>query len=173
MTTPWTITPEWKGLSVAVLASGPSMSQKLAESLRKQCDKVIAVNDSHVLAPWADMLVNLDADWPADYLTFKGRRVTGVADDALDALYIGPRYETVTIARNHVIEVCNSGVTAVRIASLMGAARIVLAGFDYPHRTGHFYDDEVDTGQYLGVPEAIAALVDQLRAGRVVVEVAS
>lgn len=168
MTTQWTITPEWKGQTVAVLASGPSMSAEVAESLRQH--RTIAVNEAYRVAPWADMLLALDGNWPAEYRAFKGLRVTGVEDAGLDALYIGPRWETVQIGPTHRVEIHNSGLTAVRVAALMGASRIVLAGFDYPRQPGHFYDDEVDTGEYLGLPEGLAALTAELTASGVVVE---
>ena len=172
MTTPWTITPEWQGQTVAVFASGPSMSQELADQLRATCDRTIAVNGTHVLAPWADMAVSLEPYWHPEYNGFAGMRVIGVDVPEIDALYIGPRWETVHLGPGNIIEIRNSGVTAVRVAALMGAARIVLAGFDYPYRTGHFYDDEVDTGQYPGLLQAMDALVAELRASGVVVDFA-
>lgn len=46
----------------AVLASGESMNQALADSVRGKC-KVIAVSDTWRLAPWADALVSSDAGW--------------------------------------------------------------------------------------------------------------
>lgn len=46
----------------AVLASGESMNQALADSVRGKC-KVLAVSDTYLLAPWADGLVSADAGW--------------------------------------------------------------------------------------------------------------
>lgn len=168
MTTPWKPDGSWKGATVAVLASGPSMSADVAESLREH--RTIAVNHSHRMAPWADMLVALDGNWPQSFREFAGMRVTGVKDDELDALYAGPMYERVQFRPGHAIEIRNSGLSAIRIAAGMGAARIILAGFDYPGVLGHFYDDEVDTGDYIGLREGLEALTAELRVRGIAVE---
>lgn len=168
MTTPYALNPLWPGATVAVLASGPSLTPALAESMRLH--KTIAVNEAHRLAPWADVLVGLDGNWPAAWRAFPGQRLTGVADETLDADYIGPMWERVTLAPGHTIEIRNSGLAAVRIAAALGAARIVLAGFDHPRQPGHFYDDEVDAGHYTGLAEGLAALTAELAARGIMVE---
>jgi len=167
MTTTWKITPDWQGQTVAVLASGPNMSQEVADALREH--RRIVVNFTHRLAPDADMLVALDGNWPQELRDFAGLRVTGVLDDDLDALYIGPRWERVQIAPGHEIEILDSGLTAVRVAALMGASRIIMAGFA-PENPRHWYDDEVDTGAYVGLAEALKALESELTARGVIVE---
>ena len=165
MTTTWKITPDWQGQTVAVLASGPNMSQEVADALRKH--RRIVVNFTHRLAPNADMLVAMDGNWPQELRDFAGLRVTGVQDDDLDALYIGPRWERVQIAPGHEIEVHNSGLTAVRIAAQMGASRIILAGFA-PETPGHWYDNQQDA--YTGVAQGLAAIEAELTARGVIVE---
>jgi hypothetical protein len=166
MTTPWTPTGEWQGATAAVLGAGPSLTPDIAEALRSHF--VIAVNAAVSIAPWADMLVALDANWPPAWRKFKGLRVTGVKDDDLDALYIGHRFQRVRTAAGE-IEIRNSGLEAVRIAAEMGASRIILAGFE-PERPAHFYDDEVDTGGYPGVAEGLAQITAELAARGVTVE---
>jgi len=165
MTTTWKITPDWQGQTVAVLASGPNMSQEVADALREH--RRIVVNHTHRLAPDADMLVAMDGNWPQELRDFAGLRVTGVLDDDLDALYIGPRWERVQIAPGHEIEVHNSGLTAIRIAAQMGAARIILAGFDLG-TPGHWYDDVHE--EYTGVAQGLAAIEAELTARGVKVE---
>ena len=168
MTTTWKITPDWQGQTVAVLASGPNMSQEVADALREH--RRIVVNFTHRLAPDADMLVAMDGNWPQELRDFAGLRVTGVLDDDLDALYIGPRWERVQMAPGHEIEVHNSGLTAIRIVAQMGASRIILAGFD-PENPRHWYDDEVDTGNvYTGLSKALEALTAELQAKGITVE---
>ena len=167
MTTTWKITPDWQGQTVAVLASGPNMSQEIADALREH--HRIVVNHTHRLAPDADMLVCMDGNWPQEYRDFAGLRVTGVLDDDLDALYIGPRWERVQMAPGHEIEIHNSGLTAVRVAALMGATRIILAGFA-PETQRRWHDDEVDTGAYIGLAEALRSLESELTARGVIVE---
>lgn len=169
MTTSWKPNGEWAGATVAVLASGPSMSVEVAQALREH--RTIAVNDAARVAPWADMLVALDAlrHWPPEWREFAALRVTGIADEEHDALYAGPRYERVRLASNHEIEIHNSGLAAVRIAAEMGAARIILAGFE-PEARRHFYDDEVDTGEYVGLADGLAAITAELQARGIAVE---
>jgi hypothetical protein len=167
MTTTWKIPADWQGQTVAVLASGPNMSQEVADALRVH--RRIVVNHTHRLAPDADMLVAMDGNWHQEWREFAGMRVTGVQDDDLDALYIGPRWERVQLAPGHEIEIHNSGLTAVRIAALMGASRIIMAGFD-PENPRHWYDDRVDTGGYVGLSQALRTLEAELTAKGVIVE---
>lgn len=159
MTTAWQPQGQWKGATVAVLASGPSMSAELAQSLREH--RTIVVNFACRAAPWADMLVALDGNWPQELREFAGMRVTGVADEDLDALYVGHRSERIMLTPSHQIEVRNSGLMAVRIAAEMGAARIMLAGFD---------PGEAPPGEYPGLAEGLRAITSELQARGLVVE---
>jgi hypothetical protein len=101
----------------AILATGPSMSQALADTVRGRC-KVIAVSDAYKLAPWADVLVSNDRKWwdyhrpQFDGLTFAGVEVRDVEkfDDARSGE--------------------NSGLLAMRVAVRLGATRLLLCGFD-------------------------------------------
>lgn len=173
MTKPWKITPDWAGQTVAVLGSGPSLTPAVIESLAQH--RVIVVNYSFALAPEADMLVALDADpvfW-ASAAGFTGMRVCGTAIDEIDALCAGPRFERITLAPGHVIETCNSGLAAIRIAAEMGAARIILAGFD-PETGGHFDGRPADAPgtprEYVGLAQGLAALIAELQGKGVAVE---
>lgn len=167
MTKLWKPFPIWAGETVAVLASGTTMSQDVADDLSRH--RTIAVNDASRLAPWADALVALDGNWPPEYRDFAGMRVTGVADATLDAFYVGHQWQAVRLAPNHVIEIRNSGLYAVRLAAELGAARIILAGFD-PETRRQWYDDEADTGEYVGLRAALDALTAELIAKGVLVE---
>jgi hypothetical protein len=167
MTTPWTPAGEWAGQTVAVLASGPSMSAEVAQALREH--RTIAVNYTHRLAPWADMLVGMDGNWPREWREFAGWRVCGIEDDTLDAFYVGHMSERVTLAAGHTIDFRNSGLAAIRIAARMGASRIILAGFE-PENPRRWHDDEVDSGELVGVAAGLAQLRAELAAAGVVVE---
>lgn len=57
----WTPEPIFKGETVFCLASGPSLTQQTADKL-KGC-RVIVVNSSCLLAPWADILYFTDSGW--------------------------------------------------------------------------------------------------------------
>lgn len=166
MTTPWKNEPLWPGETVAVLACGPSLSQEVADALRVH--RTIAVNEAIRLAPWADMLVALDdVSWTEELRGFPGMRLTGIENADLDAFYIGHRFERIRLGASCEVEIRNSGLAAIRIAAQMGAARILLAGFE-PDRPGHFYDDEVD--EYVGVAIGIKQLSAEFAAQGVVVE---
>lgn len=165
MTQPWKNDPLWPGATVAVLASGPSMSAEVAEALREH--RTIAVNEAIRVAPWADMMLALDANWPQSYREFEGMRLTGVEDESLDAFYIGPRWERVRMSAGCELEIHNSGLAAIRIAAQMGASRIVLAGFD-PEKPGHFHEGEVF--EYQGLAEGLRQITAELTARGVSVE---
>jgi hypothetical protein len=167
MTTALTL-PDWTGQTVAVLACGPSLTQDAVEALSEH--RMVAVNHACRLAPHADMLVAMDAGWCDEWRAFEGLRVTAVEDPELDAMHAGARWETVRIAPGHEIEIHNSGLAAIRLAAQAGAAKIILVGFDWPARPGHFYDDEVDTGGYVGLAEGLAKIAAELTAHGVAVE---
>lgn len=165
MTTFWKPSLEWDRQTVAVLATGPSMSQALADTF-KEC-RTIAVNYAIRVAPWADMLLALDGNWPQEFREFAGLRVTGTDDAELDALYIGHRSETVTLRPGHLVTIRNSGLMALRIAAEMGAARILLAGFA-PEEPAHF--DGTSAGPYVGLAEGLRQVAAEIQARGVSVE---
>lgn len=57
----WTPEPLFRGETVFCLACGPSLTQETVEKLRGR--RVIAVNSSVYMAPWADVLFFTDAGW--------------------------------------------------------------------------------------------------------------
>lgn len=116
-------------MDFAVLATGPSMSQEVADFVRGKCG-VVAVNDAYRLAPWADALVCNDAAWwnvHKDAYEFKGRKFCGVTRKGLEYIPATPRFPAGT----------NSGLQGCRVAEMLGATRILLLGFDM-HGTHYF-----------------------------------
>lgn len=126
----WSIPLHWKFKTVCVLASGPSMSQEIADRLRPMEMPTIVVNETYRLAPWADLLYAADeAWWKVKPREFNGLKVScsevpgvlhlknagriGYSDDADCVHTYG-----------------NSGAQAIQIAAKGGAARIELYGFD-------------------------------------------
>jgi hypothetical protein len=156
MTTPWQITREWEGETVAVLGAGPDMTAELAESARGF--KTIAVNRAVKFAPWADMFVALDPHHPFwdDKDTFAGIKVCGVECD-YDARYAGMLYETVVMGPGETVQIRNNALAAIRIAERMGAARIILLGFD-PERYEEIHGHTGFRGLIQGLPQIIAEL---------------
>lgn len=136
---------DWAGETVVCVASGPSAA-KVDLSLAKDRAKVIAINDSWRLAPWADVLYACDGEWwsrPYDdkrgwpsAKDFAGLRVT---QDLKAAERFGLSRVMVTRGVNRILtgqagvtgSGSNGGFQAVNIAVQTGAARIVLVGYDY------------------------------------------
>lgn len=114
----------------AVLATGPSMSQSVADAVRGKC-RVVAVSDAYKLAPWADILVSTDEAWwnaHPEAQGFAGARYTGAP---LHRPIRGvERLPTATTGTN-------SGLLGCHAAYAMGATRLLLCGFDM--RGDHFF----------------------------------
>lgn len=171
MTTKWEVPNDlFAGKTVAVLATGPSMTQELADSVQQY--PRIAVRRAMRFAPDAEMLVaidgavgTLDDSFWDDAKDFAGLRVTGTESADLDALYLPMPYEVVTIREGHVVHIRNNGLAAARIAAQGGAAKILLLGFD----TEHYEEVHAHTG-FLGLTEGLAALTAELEAQGIEVE---
>lgn len=103
-----------------ILATGPSMSQELADSLRSE--NCVVVNNAFELAPWAMALCAQDHSWwrvhPHAH-KFAGRKFT--ANRITDV-------ERVT--SDYVGRDSSSGVLSLEVARLLGATEIHLHGFD-------------------------------------------
>lgn len=114
----------------AILATGPSMSQSVADAVRGRC-RVAAVSDAWRLAPWADMLVSTDAAWWAVHTEarqFAGEKYTGAPVYLPVAGVTRAPWATTGT---------NSGLLACKTAYAKGATRLLLCGFDM-HGT-HFF----------------------------------
>lgn len=57
----WTPEPIFKGETVFCVASGPSLTQEIADKLKGH--RVIVVNSSCLFVPWADVLFFTDSGW--------------------------------------------------------------------------------------------------------------
>lgn len=142
----WAVPRMWPGRTVAVLASGPSMSQRVADAVRGL--PTIVINDTYRLAPWADLLYAADAAWwtlHPEALRFAGLKVSVDFVGGVKQLnYTGSSgYDPDPRA---IRSGSNSGYQGVHLAAQAGAARILLCGFDMsaakgahwfgPHRGG-------------------------------------
>lgn len=136
MARPWRVPPMFEGMTVAVLASGPSMSHRMAKQAKSVSDVCIVTNDTIALAPWATLLYAADHAWwdlNMEYLkTYGGLMVT--ADERTD-------YKRVLLLKRTGIEGFdpdtanirtggNSGYQAIHVAIHAQAKRILLFGFD-------------------------------------------
>lgn len=114
----------------AVLATGPSMSQEIADFVCGKCS-VVAVSDAYKLAPWADALVSHDRAWWREYpeaMNFAGRKFCATdlhGTEIIKGPYIGSDI--------------NSGLEGMRVAQMLGASLIILLGFDMSAKRGAHY----------------------------------
>lgn len=143
--------PYWPDSTVAILASGPSMCRADAELVREwraadpTARRVIAINTTYQLAPWADVVFACDGAWWKLY----GERVRSECTGQLwtqDRAMIGEERIRYIESRNSpglsrkpglVHQGQNSGYMAVGFAHQTGAARMLLLGFDM--EGGHWH----------------------------------
>ncbi|MEO3386012.1 hypothetical protein [Mesorhizobium sp. CAU 1741] len=164
----WVPEPLFAGETVVCVASGPSLDAETCARIRTAASagrcRSIAVNSSWRLAPFADVLYFTDSGW---YLanretvkTWPGlvvsmsptakrelpdvvRRVKAIGDPSFPPRHGGvarfPAPGSPEIQQGR-----NSGNTAVGLAIAMGAARVVLVGYDCRIVGGkeHFHVDE-------------------------------
>ncbi len=142
--TPWRVPRLWEGRTVAILASGPSMSLAVANAVRAAGIPSIAINDTYRLAPWADMLYACDANWwrhhAEDALKFAGLKVTCDDDHvSFDAvLHLKQTGDSGFDPDPSCIRTGNnSGYQALHVAIHAGARRVLLCGFDM--QGGHWF----------------------------------
>lgn len=119
----------------AILCTGPSMSQDVANSVRNL--SVVAVNGAYELAPWADALVANDTRW-----WFVNQEAKQFAGRKFSANNVGDVERVPNIPGLIGSGVC-SGVIALEVAKMMGAKQIVLLGADM--RGTHYFGDYPST----------------------------
>lgn len=135
-----------------VCASGPSMSHVNLQRLRQFSTwKIIVVNNTWELIPWADVLYAGDAQWWERYglravQEFQGEKWTSDYNTSamFDINHIARHgfNRGLCRKRDSINSGGNSGYQAVNLAYHFGAKRIVLLGFDM-HRDngGHWHGE--------------------------------
>lgn len=122
----------WVGETVAVLASGFSMSRAVADEVHAAGIPAIVTNNTFRLAPWASMLYAADEAWwreTPEARDFKGLKVSvGEIKGVLRLINSGTTGFDPDPRR--VRTGGNSGFQAVHIAAQAGADRILLCGFN-------------------------------------------
>jgi hypothetical protein len=142
--------PIWQGATVVILASGPSLNAEDVEAVRVarsagKC-RVIAINNTWERAPWADALYACDAGWWEAYQPeFKGERWSQherAAEFGANRIE-GKPGNALSFHPDHISHGGNSGFQAINLALHMGAAKIVLLGFDMQATGGksHWHGD--------------------------------
>lgn len=129
---------DWCGETVFILASGPSLTMEQCEAVRGK-GRVIAINTTFRLAPWADVLYACDSEWWAEYYE-EAKACTGqlwtqsVGHVKRDGLNVVQARRSPGLSKDQTIHLgngpSNSGYQAIGLAHLAGAKRIILLGYD-------------------------------------------
>lgn len=137
----WSVPPMWVGRTVAILASGPGMSQEVADAVRDVKLPTIVINTTYLLAPWADILYAADQEWwinNPDALKFLGLKVTCTQPIRPDVLCLENSGREGFDDRPSCIRTGqNSGYQAVHIAAHAKPSRILLFGFNMSGHNWH------------------------------------
>lgn len=137
-----TVPKLWPGETVVCIGSGPSLTQADVDLVRGRA-RVIAVNDAIDLAPWADVLYSSDQTWwrrRQGAPTFAGLKF-GIAPRKGARSSPCPKFTDVQIVGNTgpfglethpsgIRHGQNSGYAAINLAVHLGAARILLLGYN-------------------------------------------
>lgn len=172
----WTPEPLFRGQRVFVLASGPSLTPAVCEAVRGK--RSIVVNSSCRAAPWADVLYFTDSGW---FEHIDSGRNLAVFEDGTPRRKVVEEWPglVVSMSRRAKLALPNkvkrvkgemrpdfprigspvvrqgrsSGQTAIAVAIAMGAAEVVLLGFDMRLVGGreHHHDDYRGKPRDLGV----------------------
>lgn len=177
-----TVPKLWPDSTIALLATGPSLTQEDVQYVRGKCP-VIAINDSHLLAPWADVLYSSDRSWWPHYKgvpSFQGMRYgVGSGMGKANPYRLHPE---ITVLRNDgwtglsldpsgLKTGRNSGYAAIGLARHFGAKRILLLGYNCGllHGKHHFFGNHPPNLQqtaslYPNFRRAFETLVEPLEA---------
>lgn len=139
----------WDGETVAILASGASMTAKVAAVVMTAGVKTIAINRTVELAPSADMLYASDAVfWQRETAKqFKGMKVSIFPDGEIGRNFQLPP-DDVLMLKNTGIEGFdpdpsalrtgnNGGYQALHLAAHAGARRVLLCGYNMKGSNWH------------------------------------
>lgn len=153
----WTVPRLWPGETVAVAATGPSLTARDVERLKGRV-RVIAVNDAFRLAPWADCLYFADFRWfmahKDEVMAFRGMKVTiinskEVVEHDPSVKVVGndneKGFEGLCLRPDAVKTGRNSGYQGLNLSvHLAGPGKRLLTGFDMKRTVGglnHYFGD--------------------------------
>lgn len=147
----------WRGSTVVCIAGGPSLTEQALRRVQESGAKVIAVNDSYLVAPFADVNYFADArwwgwhfngvakSWPwvrfsaeeqrKAFAEFAGQKVsigdTGLSIGDPEVYVVRNGGGTgLSLSPTEIRTGGNSGYQAVNLAVLAGARKVVLVAYD-------------------------------------------
>lgn len=128
--------PDWEGQDLVIVASGPSAKDVPLELARGKA-RVIVINSSWKLAPWADMLFACDLKWwtvTNGCPEFQGMKVT---IDRAASVRFGLNYvkcmkgdDRMLIEKGVVGWGGNSGFHCLNLALQFKVKRVLMVGYD-------------------------------------------
>jgi len=177
----WTVPPLWQGETAFIIAGGTSVAQQDVSALRGR--RVIVINSSYEVAPWADFLFFGDKRWYLEHgnrpllRSFEGKVVTvsGVSAASNHQIIrlkrIVPPPGLVT-ARNSAACLKTSMQGGMNFAVHLGVKRIVLLGADARraddgrthHHSSHKWNNKQGNKTWEIQMNQLQLIVDPLRA---------
>lgn len=134
----------WRGRTVACIASGPSLTQEDCELVHEAGLPTIVVNTSFRLAPWADMLYAMDANWWHEYHREVREKFAG---PLWGYARVPHAYGvTSTMGKIYPTGYGNSGSYAISLAVITKPMRVLLLGYDCQFTDGrkHWHADHAE-----------------------------
>lgn len=139
----WTVPQVWEHETVAILGGGPSLNRYEVEICKTKKYKIIAINNSYLLDPTADIIYFCDIRWwkwhcdNHKFTNHPGLKVT-LENIDLATVYINYKYlkNLGRLVFNFDFNVpgighgLNAGYQALNLAYLLGAKLIILLGID-------------------------------------------
>lgn len=124
-------TPRWDGRTVVCLASGPSLTGEDCELVRTSGLRTITTNDTFKRAPFADIMLAADHGWWQQH-----RHEIPDGPERWTCSYAAMReYEDLQLFRTN-LPTRNTGAKAIELAIHLGAAQIILLGYDCSLKNG-------------------------------------
>jgi hypothetical protein len=132
----WQVPREWPDETAFIIAGGPSVASQPVELLDGR--RVIVVNSSYALVPWAPFLFFGDSRWWGDHAErvlsiFRGRIVTAAAEarPSERLLKLRKQQPPGLAEDTNAVRMRRTSLSgAINLAAHLGAAQIVLLGAD-------------------------------------------
>lgn len=129
-----------------LMASGPSMCKDDADLVRDWRDgetkKALAINNTYMLAPWADYIYACDRRWWDQY--YDGVKKTCTGELWCHDKKPTSQYGINRIDNGQFRNAGNSGVYAANLSiTMLGAKKLILLGYDMQNTNGlsHWHGD--------------------------------
>ena len=130
--------PDWQGQTCLIIASGPT-AKKANIAAAKGRTKVLAINTSYELAPWADVLYACDGHWWNQKHGVQDFHGLKISQDP-EACKAYPDIKKVEVdrysnelklhERGHIGAGGNGGFQALNLVVQFGCTKILLVGYD-------------------------------------------